>query len=277
MNDSKFKELLRSIVENGFEIPTSITPRECLPLFYKYIGSKDAELRDDLIFSVMANWIYKGVYTQEQIYKIADTLVQDDFIFNGLGLEKDDSVFIRSSSALQLWALIVTHKKKNFLPFNTIAAIFEKSLRVLKEEVDYRSYVEGAGWANSISHTANILFELVQLPEIKKSMIIEIIKAICEKVKQPGFLFQGDETEFLATSLAEVMLQEILLEEEITEILKTLKIQPHFHGQKPEDFFRLINVRDFLRATYFFMLDYPDKRRQRDIILIALQELKSEE
>ena len=276
MNENKFKELLRSIVKNQFEIPTSITPRECLPLFYKHIGSKDAELRDDLIFSVMANWIYKGFYTQEQIYKIADTLVQDDFILNGVGQENDDSVFIRSATSLQLWALIVTHKKKNFLPFNTIAAIYEKSLQLLKDEVDYRSYVEGAGWVNSISHTANILYELVQLPEIKKPIIIEIIKAICEKVKQPDLIFQGDETEFLAAPLAEVMNLEILLEEEIIEILSTLKIQPHFHGQKPEDFFKLINVRRFLRATYFYLLDHPDKRRQRDIILIALQELKSE-
>lgn len=276
MNEHKFKEILQTVIENQFEPPKNLTPRECLPLFYKYIGSKDAELRDELIFSVMANWIYKGIYTREQIYKIADTLVEDEFILNGLGLEKDDSVFIRSATALQLWALIVTHKKRNFLPFNTIAVIYEKSLKLLKDEVDYRTYVEGAGWANSISHTANIFLELVQLPEMKKPMIIEIMNTICDKVKQPNFLFPGDETNFLAGPIAEVMARETLLEEEVLESLNTLKIEPHYPGQKPEEFYRSINIRNFFRAVYFYLLDFPDKRRQRDLILLILQELKSE-
>jgi len=276
MNEHKFKELLRSVIENQFEVPKTITPRECLPLFYKFIGSRDPELRDELIFSVMANWIYKGIYTREEIYKITDTLVKDEFILNGIGAEKDDSVFIRSATALQLWALIVTHKKKNFLPFNSIAMIYEKSLRLLRDEVDYRTYVEGSGWANSISHTANIFLELVQLPEMKKPMILEIINIICEKIKQPDFLFPGDETEFLAGPIAEVMAREILLEDEIVDNLDSLKIEPYHHGQKPEHFFRLLNVRNFLRAIYFYLLDFPDKRRQRDLILLTLQELKSE-
>jgi len=38
----------------------------------------------------------------------------------------------------------------------------------------------------------------------------------------------------------------------------------------------LINVRNFLRAIYFSLLDVPDKRRSRDLVLLALQELKSE-
>ena len=276
MNEHKFKDILRSVVENDFQPPEILTPRECLPFFYKFIGSTDAELREDLIFSVMANWMYKGVYTHEQIFKIADTLIQDEFIWNGLGLDKDDSVFIRSATALQLWAIVVTHRKKNFIPFNTLNAIIEKSLHLLKEEVDYRAFVPNAGWANSISHTANILLELVQLPEMNKPWIFSILNSICEKVLQPDFIFPGDETEHLAAPVAEVMLREILLEEKILVCLDKLKIQPHFHGQKPEGFFRLINVRNFLRAIYFYMLDVPDKRRQRDLILITLHELKPE-
>lgn len=275
MNEHKFKELLRSVVENQFEIPTSITPRECLPLFYKHIGAKDAELRDELIFSVLANWIYKGVYTREQIYKIADTLTQDEYILNGVGQEKDDSVFVRSATALQLWALIVTHKKRSFLPFNTIALIYEKSLRLLREEVDYRAYVEDSGWANSIPHVGNIFLELVQLPEMKKPMILEIFNTICEKVKQPSHKFPADEVEFLAGPIGEIMAREILLEEELIDCLNQLKIEPHHPGQHPDDYFRLINVRNFLRAIYFYLLEFPELRRPRDLIILTLQDLKS--
>ncbi len=275
MNENKFKELLRSVVENQFEIPSSITPRECLPLFYKHIGSKDAELRDELIFSVLANWIYKGVYTREQIYKIADTLTQDEFILNGVGQEKDDSVFVRSATALQLWALIVTHKKRSFLPFNTIALIYEKSLRLLREELDFRAYVEEAGWANSIPHVGNIFLELVQLPEMKKPMILEIFNTIIEKIQQPSYKFPGDEVEFLAGPIGEILAREILLEEEIVENLNKLKIEPHHQGQKPEDYFRLVNVRNFLRAIYFYLLDFPEMRRPRDLLVLTLQDLKS--
>jgi len=276
MNEHRLKNLLRSIVENDFKPLESPTPREFVPHFYKFLGSTDPELREELIFSVMANWIYKGVYTQEDIYKIAETLVQDEYILNGIGRDNDDSVFVRSATALQLWAIVVTQKKKNFIPFNTIGTIFEKTVRLLQEEIDYRTYVPNKGWANSISHTANILLELVQLPEIKKPWILVILNNICDKVLQPGFRFPGDEIDHLAGPVAEILLREILLEEEILPCLEKLKIQPHFHGQDPENFFRLINVRNFLRAIYFYLLDIPDKPRQRDIVLLALQELKSQ-
>lgn len=276
MNEFMIKTFLRSIVDNNFEPLENPDPKEFLPHFYKHLGSTDPELRDELIFSVMANWIYKGVYTHEDIYKIAETLVKDEYILNGLGQENDDSVFIRSASALQLWAIIVTQKEKNFLPFNLIGTIFEKVLRLLQEEMDYRTFVTDKGWANSLSHTANILLELVQLPEIKKPWILLILNSVCDKVLQPDFRFLGDEVEHLAAPVAEILLREILLEEEILSCLEKLKIEPHFHGQEPENFFRLINVRCFLRAIYFYLLDVPDKRRERDLILLTLQELKSE-
>lgn len=276
MNEHRLKNLLRSIVDNDFKPLESPAPREFVHHFYKFLGSTDPELRDELIFSVMANWIYKGVYTQEDIYKIAETLVQDEYILNGIGRENDDSVFVRSATALQLWAIVVTQKKKNFIPFNIIGTIFEKTMRLLQEEVDYRTYVPNKGWANSISHTANILMELVQLPEMKKPWILMILNSICDKVLQPGFRFPGDEIDHLAAPVAEILLREILLEEEILPCFEKMKIQPHFHGQEPENFYRLINVRNFLRAAYFYLLDVPDKPRQRDIVLLALQELKSQ-
>ena len=276
MNEHKFKELLRSVVDNNFQPPTSLSPREYLPNFYKFIGSTDSELREDLIFSVMANWIYKGIFTNEQIYKIADTLVQDDYILNGIGLEKDDSVFIRSNTALQLWALVVTQKKREFIPFNTIGMIFEKTLQLLEREVDYRVFVPGSGWANSISHAANILLELVQLPEMKKPWIVMILNSICNKVLEPDFKFPGDEIEHLAAPVAVVLLKEILLEEEFMPALEKLKIKAPAQGQNPNDFFRAINVRCFLRSVYFQLLDQPDLRRPRDIILLILQDLKPE-
>lgn len=276
MNELLIKDLLKSIVENNFEPLESPNPKELLHHFYKHLGSSDPELRDDLIFSVMANWVYRGVFTNEEIYKIAETLVKDEYILNGIGKENDDSVFIRSASALQLWAIIVTQKEKNFLPFNLIGIIFEKTIRLLLEEVDYRAYVPEKGWANSISHAANILSELVQLPEIKKPWLIMVLDSICDKVLQPNFRFQGDEIEHLAAPVAEILLREVLLEEEILPCFDKLKIQPHYHGQEPENFFRFINVRNFLRAIYFYLLDIPDKRRQRDLILIAIQELKTQ-
>ncbi len=276
MNEHKFKELLRSVVENDFQPTTTLTPREYLPYFYKFIGSTDSELREDLIFSVMANWIYKGVFTNEQIYKIADTLVQDEYILNGIGLERDDSVFTRSGTALQLWAMVLTQKKREFIPFNSIGMIFEKTLLLLKEEVDYRTFVPGSGWANSISHAANILLELVQLPEMKKPWIVMILETICDKILEPNFRFPGDEVEHLAAPVAEVLLKEILLEEEFMPALEKLKINAPKQGQNPDDFFRSINARCFLRSIYFILLDQPERRRPRDLILLALQDLKSE-
>ena len=276
MNEHKLKELLRSVVNNDFQPTTDLTPREYLPYFYKFIGSTDSELRDELIFSVMANWIYKGVFTNEQIFKIADTLVQDEYILKGIGSEKDNSVFTRSSTALQLWALVVTQKKRIFIPFNTIGMIFEKTLRLLKEEVDYRTYVPGSGWANSISHAANILLELVQLPEMKKPWIVMILNAICDKILEPNFRFPGDEVEHLAAPVAEILLKEILLEEEFIPILEKLKIQSPTQEQNPDEFFRSINARCFLRSIYFQLLVQPDRRRPRDIILLILQDLKTE-
>ena len=122
---------------------------------------------------------------------------------------------------------------------------------------------------------ANIFLELVQLPEMKKPMILEIFNTICDKIKQPSFKFPGDEVEFLAGPIGEILAREILMEEEVLDYLEKLKIEPHHPGQSSDDYFRLINVRNFLRAIYFYLLDFPEMRRPRDLLVLALQDLKS--
>ncbi len=52
------------------------------------IGIEDSHVRDDLVYMVMATWIFEGKFSHEELRKILQILLNDQHMFYQIGEKK---------------------------------------------------------------------------------------------------------------------------------------------------------------------------------------------
>ncbi|HZK60996.1 MAG TPA: DUF2785 domain-containing protein [Anaerovoracaceae bacterium] len=253
MNLIELKELFNSIRQNQYKPPLITTIDELLPIFLDNIGNPDGDLRDRLIYDILSEWIYQGVYNRDQTLDIVSILMDENHLFSGLGTKDNDTLFTRSFSVLQLWAVLFTHHKEPFLPQETILQIANNVLILLEQEKDLRGYIQGNGWGHCIAHSADCIAQLVKDPQLEVNWHAKFMRTIISKVLEADFIYTGDECERLAGPAAEIILRrsssKLVLDEFFDDLISTRKRD----GIHPQQFFRFVNARDFLRGIYFYL------------------------
>ena len=155
LNDIEMlKEKLQVIKNNNYET-TDSNYYEITKEMLNYIGSPDPELRDDLIYLILSDWIIKGVYTPEQLREILKIAFDDQHLFYKIGEVESDSVFTRSFSVLLIPLILITHRKNNILSKNELQDVYNKVIKYVREEKDLRGFIENKGWAYSVAHGAD--------------------------------------------------------------------------------------------------------------------------
>lgn len=253
MEPIELKEILNTISQNQYKPPINHTIDELLPLFLDNIGNPDGDLRDRLIFDILSEWIYQGVYNHEQTLEIVSILMDENHLFSGLGTKDNDTLFTRSFSVLQLWAVLFTHHKEPFLPQEIILQIANNVLILLEQEKDLRGYIPGKGWGHCIAHSADCIAQLIKLPELDNSWHARFMEAIICKALEADFIYTGDECERLAVPAAEIIMQNSISNLVLDEFFDNLISTRKRNGIHPQQFFHFVNARDFLRGIYFYL------------------------
>jgi hypothetical protein len=66
------KKILQSIIENHLQPPPGRRAAELVPLLTRSLASSDPQLRDDLAFSILSDWIYEhALLTPEELRPLA--------------------------------------------------------------------------------------------------------------------------------------------------------------------------------------------------------------
>ena len=253
MNLIDLKDILNTIRQNQYEPPLNPTINDLLPLLLDNIGNPDGDLRDRLIFDVLSEWIYQGVYNRTQILDIVSILMDENHLFSGLGTKDNDTLFTRSFSVLQLWAVLFTHHKEAFLPQEIIHQIAINVLTLLEQEKDLRGYIPGKGWGHCIAHSADCIAQLIKLPELDNSWHTRFMEAVISKVLEADFIYTADECERMAVPAAEIILRKSISSLELDELFDDLIATRKRDGIQPQQFFRFVNARDFMRGIYFYL------------------------
>ncbi len=76
------------------------------------IGPVDPELRVDLTYMVLANWIMDDVYDTDELKQLLNICLDDNHLHYKIGQTESDSVFTRTFSALILAVLFLKDNKK---------------------------------------------------------------------------------------------------------------------------------------------------------------------
>ncbi|WP_186580291.1 DUF2785 domain-containing protein [Aquibacillus kalidii] len=252
LGESELKSILTEIKyerSQWQELETTLILKSML----EHIGSKDSELRDQLIYSTFYRLIIESNEIEAEILtELLDACI-NELMFKGIGEKETDTVFTRAFSTLLIALILGRDSQENFLPKTTIDTTKEELIKYIELEKDIRGYVPGKGWAHSIAHVADTFDELVKNPKLDKENYPEILRVLWSKVLISSSVYVHDEDERLLVPILE-MLERGLNVKEIEELLEQLPNELKVQKQQIDSekyWFLVFNIKSFLKSFHF--------------------------
>jgi len=267
MEREALKALLRNIKDNKYAVPEGVNPYKFSLKLMDFIGDIDGELRNDLVYYVLANWILMDVLTPEEAHDIFMIAIDEKHLFNGLG-EISDKVFDRTFS-VEIVACII-YKHNGFLLDSDIIKGFNAVLKFYNEDRDVRGYVEGKSWAHGAAHGADALMEFAKCKIIGYEGLKKILDSIYKKININYYGYINNEDERMISAVKEVFERGIIPVEEIEEwIINFGNIEKT--GILHDDYLIEFNVTLFLKSLYFRLVDHNKYDQQARIVKEVLK------
>lgn len=244
------KKQLKAIKENECRpIDGDIT---LLPDMLDHIGDVDDELRDDLIYPILATWIMNDLDEDIRLEVLDVCLNNLNF---GLGELGTDTVFTRTFSVLQVPVFLYTHLEKPFIPDDRLTLIVESVLQYLQKEQDLRGFVSGKGWAHAVAHSADALKYIAKLDNLSKEQVDKILTVMKEKMLVSNYNYINDEDERMVLALVALM-------DKIQDIKPWIESFADLPKKQvlPDDLIVQLNAKQFLRSLYF-RVDHDGMKR----------------
>jgi hypothetical protein len=170
-----------------------------------FLGSPESEWRDDVGYGVVASCVY-----QKRTLKPAErrALVRELLanLRRGIGAAGDDSVLLRSFSALDLSVLAALENLDPVLDEAGYRGLLEGALAYLHGERDLRGFEPRVGWIHATAHTADLLKFLARDPRFTRADQGRLLDAVWLKLTTPGTpVFTHAEDERLSSALASLV------------------------------------------------------------------------
>jgi hypothetical protein len=274
MELERLKERLQTIAQQDYQAEKTEV-QELLPEMLRSIGSVNSELRDTLIYSTLATWISRGIFTPDELQMILQQALDDEHLFYKLGEENTDSVFTRAFSVLLIPPILWFHRQQPFLKSETLHDTLQKVLFYLYSEKDLRGFVLGNGWAHAVAHTADVLDEFVQCHELGRDELNGVLELIAEVASTEKSVYTHGEDERLSFAVVNAFKRAELNRTDKEAWLDWFTSFVYKAGETPdpEGYRSFINIKHFLRTLYFSLLqnDALDKDGELEKIQSLLQ------
>jgi hypothetical protein len=167
------------------------------------LGSVDPELRDEIAYEAIADWVYRDQLLQPAQLEALRARLSENAVYQ-LGTGDDDSLFLRSFSLLALSVLAAEDLRRPFLDRATFDAMLALGLQALARERDLRGYVSGKGWGHATAHTADLLKFLARNPMLTLEQQRQVVDGIAQRLQSAGQVFVWGEDARLAAALAAI-------------------------------------------------------------------------
>jgi hypothetical protein len=270
------KEFWTEIYKNKFEIPAGYGPAGLTRELFSYLGSSDPELRDDIGYTVYANWLKQERYSVDDIRGHIRELLAN--LEKGIGETESNTVFLRAFSILFLAEIVHNDNKRNFLEKPDIQNIFEKGTAYIRAENDPRGYIPVKGWAHALAHSADLMLVLAKNRHIEAEQLSKILNVIAEKIiGSTNYVYIHGEDERLAGAVIEVLRREMLSTAEVKNwalhfIKQDWKGAYTYEGKNRA----FQNTRNLLRSVYLELKnDEGEIPRHDDYEMILLEVLRN--
>ncbi|WP_242223446.1 DUF2785 domain-containing protein [Bacillus cereus group sp. BfR-BA-01380] len=268
MDQQELKQELQQIKNNNYAVPEDVDAYPYAQWMLDYIGSPDAELRDELIYSTLEQWITGEVFRQKELRGLLLQALSTDYLFYQIGEKGTDSVFKRAFSILIPPLILSVHEKEPFLSEEQLYSVAEQVLEYVYLEQDVRGYVEGNGWAHSTAHAADALDALARTIR-NREFSHAILTAVRHKVRLHDYVYINFEDERLVTAVMSLWNQNILAKEEWNNWFHSFTIIEEAPASQNDILVQ--NIRTFLRSLYFRALKQEGNSA---LTIAALETLK---
>jgi Protein of unknown function (DUF2785) len=185
----------RKIKATEFAVPPGESPLALILDLSDSLGSPDPEIRDGFGYEIPATWIYeKKLLGRDDLRVLLRKWTAN--LRYGIGRTNEDSVLLRSFSALDLSLLAAYDLEAPFLSPAEFESLLNDALAYLSDERDVRGYTPPVGWRHSCAHTADLLKFLARNPRLEvadHARILEAVRAKITRVGDPVYVWGEDE------------------------------------------------------------------------------------
>lgn len=233
----------------------------------KNLGNTNSEVREGCL-DILWELVESEELSDSILIDTGNELVEN--LSYGLGEKDTGSVFLRTFSALIVGVIVSQdeirrmqgeNRLKPFLSNERFRDWYEASKRYVLDEKDYRGYINGQGWAHSISHGGDLLrdFAFHSFTTGEDHLdILEILSTQLTDNREAVYINNDDNR--LVRIVVTIMFREEL---ELTHYENWLDgLLARFEGKYWLDFsesqgqaIAWFNTTTFLRALYFVLLN----------------------
>ncbi len=240
------RQFLKSLIAEGYKLPDGIDTYEfCLKLIPN-LGSPDPELRDDLSATILDSLVSDPVrISGEQAGQVISLLLDDSHLFQDIGEEGTDSVFLRSFSSLISSSILYRDSLNPSIGNDLVRDSIERLLKYSKMERDFRGYVKDKGWAHSVAHLSDALYASAGHPAVGPGLLTRILETTASLSRQDHPMSSGE-----SERLAYASCKAISTLNDPQAALDWIDAYSAFEGERNSPYAKY-NSTNFLRSLYF--------------------------
>jgi hypothetical protein len=262
-----------SIKENNFTFPEGYTADVITTELIANIGSTDPELRDTIGLEAFYHWLTQGLYSADDLRGIITQLLAN--LQHNIGEVGDDTVFLRSFSALWLVNIISYENKKTILTKDNIHTVLEAALAYFASERDLRGYVPGKGWVHALAHAADLLCALVISLHTNSDEHLKIFDCITNRLRTTTqSIFRYNEDSRIAQPLLWIFIRNTLTVSQIDAGLTSLSSDWNGAWQSEDCTRAYNNDRNLLHSLYWYALKKTDDELPNKATILELVQNK---
>lgn len=198
------KDFWRTILRQHAAVPEHESADVLSHELSAMLASPDPELRDDLAYSILATWIYRGnVLSPPTLIALTDEWRAN--LRSGIGEVGTNSVLKRSFSALCLSEMAKREARSPFMGPQRYHGLVADATAYLQSERDLRGYDRNLHWIHAAAHTADLLAALADSPLLPSQEGDGILQAIRSRLSTATEVFTQGEQDRLAVAVLSVI------------------------------------------------------------------------
>jgi hypothetical protein len=174
--DGETRESLRSLKAVNWQLDDAPRRTSLAQGLVDCLSDPDPELRDDLAFGALQQWMRAGQLDADGVRRIAQRLLPQ------MSASPEPTGFAAPFAALTLAEVARVDRLKPIFSPNERDALLGAAADYLRNLRDYRGFDARQGWRHGVAHGADLLTQLALNPALDKFQLDRILDAVAHQV-----------------------------------------------------------------------------------------------